>query len=259
MKSTLIGLLVALICVLLGAMTHAVSPVFLISNVTALLIVLGGALGATMAGFDMAATKGVFKAIKRAILPPPAADPAKTLTLIVQFARKARHEGLLSLESEITDLDLPFMRKGLQLAIDGSDPDAVAAVLRNDIRTMKARHKVAADWTSSYGIYAPTFGIIGAVIGLIADARPPRQAGRARRWHRLGVRRHVLGRVHRQRRDAAAVRQDEADVDRRGGVEGDDARGRARDPGRAEPTSDRRDAHHLPAAVAGRPAPTGHG
>jgi chemotaxis protein MotA len=168
MKSTLIGLLVALFCVLLGGMTHAVSPIFLISNVTALLIVLGGALGATMAGFDMAATKGVFKAIKRAILPPPAADPAKTLTLIVQFARKARHEGLLSLESEITDLDLPFMRKGLQLAIDGSDPDAVAAVLRNDIRTMKARHKVAADWTSSYGIYAPTFGIIGAVIGLIA-------------------------------------------------------------------------------------------
>ena len=135
---------------------------------TALLIVIGGALGATMASFDMSATKNVFKAIKRAILPPPPVDAAKTLTLIVQFARKARHEGLLSLESEITDLDLPFMRKGLQLAIDGSDPEAVAAVMRNDIRTMKARHKVAADWCSSYGIYAPTFGIIGAVIGLIA-------------------------------------------------------------------------------------------
>ena len=60
------------------------------------------------------------------------------------------------------------MRKGLQLAIDGSDPEAVAAVLRNDIRTMKARHKVAADWCTSFGVFAPTFGIIGAVIGLIA-------------------------------------------------------------------------------------------
>jgi chemotaxis protein MotA len=168
MKSTLIGLILAIVGVFLGALTHGVSPVFLISNVTALMIVILGALGATMAGFEMSATKNAFKAIKRAVLPPPAADPATTLALIVQFARKARHEGLLSLESEITDLDLPFMRKGLQLAIDGSDPDAVAAVLRNDIRTMKARHKVGADWCSSFGIYAPTFGIIGAVIGLIA-------------------------------------------------------------------------------------------
>ncbi|MGH9134077.1 MAG: motility protein A [Ilumatobacteraceae bacterium] len=168
MPATLLGLLVALVCVLLGGLTHSVSPVFLVSNVTALLIVLGGALGATMAGFEMSATSRVFKAIKRAVLPPPAIDPATNLALIVRFARKARHEGLLSLESEIGDLDDPFMRKGLQLAIDGGDPDAVAAVLRTDIRTMKARHKVAADWCSSFGIYAPTFGIIGAVIGLIA-------------------------------------------------------------------------------------------
>ena len=120
MKSTLIGLIVAIVCVLLGGLTHGVSPIFLISNVTALLIVLGGALGATMASNEMAATKGVFKAIKRAILPPPAADPAKTLTLIVQFARKARHEGLLSLESEITD---PSVRSVSDLsAILASEP-----------------------------------------------------------------------------------------------------------------------------------------
>jgi len=168
MKATLIGLIVALACVMLGAQTHGVSPVFLISNVTALLIVIGGALGATMASFEMAATSGVFKAIKKAVLPKSSPEGAVNIAILVEFARKARHEGLLSLESEISRIDDVFMRRGLQLAIDGSDPEAVAQVLRTDIKAMKVRHKVAADWCQSFGVFAPTFGIIGAVIGLIA-------------------------------------------------------------------------------------------
>jgi chemotaxis protein MotA len=168
MPATLVGLIVALACVMLGALTHAVSPVFLLSNITALLIVIGGALGATMASFDMSATSRVFKAIKQAMMPKPLPDAAETLKLLVTFARKSRHEGLLSLESEVAVLEDPFMKKGLQLAIDGSDPEAVADVMRTEIRTMKARHKVAAEWCTAFGIFAPTFGIIGAVIGLIA-------------------------------------------------------------------------------------------
>lgn len=168
MPATLIGLIVALACVMLGAITHGVSPVFLVTNVTALLIVPGGALGATMASFEFEATTGVFKAIMKAVLPKPMPDGAVNIGILVEFARKARHDGLLSLESEIGQIDDIFMRRGLQLAIDGSDPEAVAQVLRTDIKSMKVRHKVAADWCQAYGIFAPTFGIIGAVIGLIA-------------------------------------------------------------------------------------------
>jgi len=168
MKATLIGLIVALACVMLGAQTHGVSPVFLVTNVTALLIVVGGALGATMASFEMAATSGVFKAIKKAVLPKSAPEGSVNIAILVEFARKARHEGLLSLESEIARVEDVFMRRGLQLAIDGSDPEAVAQVLRTDIKAMRVRHKVAADWCQSFGVFAPTFGIIGAVIGLIA-------------------------------------------------------------------------------------------
>jgi chemotaxis protein MotA len=166
--ATLVGLLFGVTTVFAGAFFHHVSPVFLVSNVTALLIVLGGALAATLASFEMSATSGVFKAIMRAVLPKEMPDGAHTLRTLVEFARKARHEGLLSLESEVVGLEDAFMRRGLQLAIDGSDPDAVAQVMRTDIRAMKARHKVAADWCQSFGIFAPTFGIIGAVIGLIA-------------------------------------------------------------------------------------------
>ena len=168
MPATLVGLLVALVCVLAGATTHGVSPVFLVSNVTALLIVPGGALGATMASYEFTATTGVFKAIMKAVLgkdPEPGVDTIKQL---VEFARKARGEGLLALESEMAGLEDPFMKRGLQLAIDGSDPDAVAQVMRTDIKAMKVRHKLGSDWCQSYGIFAPTFGIIGAVVGLIA-------------------------------------------------------------------------------------------
>ena len=81
--------------------------------------------------------------------------------------RDAAYEGLLALESEIGSLTDVFMKRGLQLAIDGSDPEAVAQVMKTDIKAMKARHKVGAEWCTAFGIFAPTFGIIGAVIGLI--------------------------------------------------------------------------------------------
>lgn len=166
--ATLIGLVLAFGLVLVGAFFKHVSPVFLFTNVPALFIVFGGAFGATMASFDMGASKKVIAAIKLAIFSPPPVDARRNLELLVGFARKSRHEGLLSLEPEIAQIEDRFMRKGLQLAIDGSDPEAVADVMRTDIRTMKARHKIGADWCSTYGIYAPTFGIIGAVMGLIA-------------------------------------------------------------------------------------------
>ncbi len=168
MKATLIGLVVAFIGTIVGGFVKGVNPIILITNVPAIMIVIIGALGATMASFEMAATSNVFKAIMKAIFPKPTADPADSLARIVDFANRSRHEGLLSLEADVAALDDPFMQKALQLAIDGNDPEAVSDVMRTDIRTMKARHKIAAEWCTSFGIFAPTFGIIGAVFGLIA-------------------------------------------------------------------------------------------
>lgn len=168
MKATFIGLIICLIGVVVGGLFKGVSPVLLITNIPALFIVILGALGATMASFEMKVTSQVMKAIMRAVFPKPLPDPSVSLGRLVDFANKSRHEGILSLESEVGELDDPFMQKALQLAIDGNDPEAVADVMRTDIRTMKARHKVAADWCMAYGVFAPTFGIIGAVMGLIA-------------------------------------------------------------------------------------------
>ncbi|MEM9040053.1 MAG: motility protein A [Actinomycetota bacterium] len=168
MKATLIGLLVAMLGSVVGGLTKGVNPVVLITNVPAILIVIVGGLGATMASFDMKATSGAVKAIMIAIFPKPLPPADETLKTLVEFANKARREGLLSLESEMSDLEDQFMKKSLQLAIDGNDPEDVADVMRTEIKSMKARHKVGAEWCMTFGIFAPTFGIIGAVMGLIA-------------------------------------------------------------------------------------------
>lgn len=168
MKATLIGLMVAGLGTVVGGFVKGVNPVYLITNIPAIMIVIVGGLGATMASFDMKATSGVFKAIMKAIFPKKTPPPSENLTTLVEYANRARKEGLLSLESEVSDLEDPFMKRSLQLAIDGNDPEDVAAVMRTDIKAMKARHKVGADWCQAYGIFAPTFGIIGAVMGLIA-------------------------------------------------------------------------------------------
>ncbi|MFZ4718681.1 MAG: motility protein A [Ilumatobacteraceae bacterium] len=168
MPATLIGLLIALAGVFVGAITHHVSPVFLISNITALLIVIVGAFGATMASFDMPTTSGIFKAIMRVLLPKKDHDPEATVRQLVGFARTARSEGLLALEAQMASVEDQFLRRALQLAIDGSDPEAVADVMKSEVKAMKARHKRSSDWCQQMGIFAPTFGIIGAVIGLIA-------------------------------------------------------------------------------------------
>jgi chemotaxis protein MotA len=168
MPATLVGLLVALVGVFVGAITHGVSPVFLLTNVTAILIVIVGALGATMASFDMPTTAGVFKAIMSVLLPKKDYDQEATVRQLVGFARTARSEGLLALEAQMSSIEDQFLRRALQLAIDGSDPEAVADVMKSELKAMKARHKRSSDWCQQMGIFAPTFGIIGAVIGLIA-------------------------------------------------------------------------------------------
>jgi chemotaxis protein MotA len=134
----------------------------------ALLIVIVASIGATLLSFTFKDTTNVFKAILKSILPGAPIDKIVAIKNVVEMAGKARRDGILTLEAELQKIDDPFLKKGLQMAIDGVDPESVQEVLKTDIKAMKARHKVGADWCITMGIFAPTFGIIGAVFGLIA-------------------------------------------------------------------------------------------
>ena len=91
----------------------------------------------------------------------------RPIATLVSLAEKARKEGLLALEAQVKDIDDPFLKRGLQMGIDGTDPEELRTVLEGEIAAKKGEDKVAAKFFNAMGGYAPTIGIIGTVVGLI--------------------------------------------------------------------------------------------
>jgi chemotaxis protein MotA len=104
--------------------------------------------------------------IKNAIIGAPM-DLPKTIQILVSFAERARREGLLALEEQARDIDDPFLQKGIQLAVDGTDPELVPAILETEIAYLGERHTAGASILSTMGGFAPTLGVIGTVAGLV--------------------------------------------------------------------------------------------
>jgi chemotaxis protein MotA len=163
--STAIGLLVGIAGLFLGA-TMEGSNVFAILNPSAMLIVLGGTLGATIAGTSFESIKNIPKLYMMAFNAPQHDLNAKVAEL-VGYAESARRDGLLALDEQTGSIEDPFTRKGLQLVVDGTDPDLVADILEAENSAMKKRHAAARQPFEKAGGYAPTMGIIGTVFGLI--------------------------------------------------------------------------------------------
>lgn len=164
----LVGLLLVLIGVFLGAIMKHVNPAALFTVPAAFLIVIVASLGAAMMSNTTSDAKRFIKYLLLGIKGQKEPDGAGAIDQIVSFAERARREGLLALEGELDSIEDPFFRRGLQLAIDGGDPEMVAEVMESEVKAMSERHKVGAKFMMSVGIFSPTFGIIGAVFGLIA-------------------------------------------------------------------------------------------
>ncbi|MCU1344117.1 MAG: pomA 1 [Acidimicrobiia bacterium] len=168
-QGSIIGILMVLVGVFVGTMMKGVSPAFLVSVPAAFLIVLGGAIGAAFIGNPMSTNKRLFKLIAMAFKGPDIAASEETINQVVNFSDRARREGMLSLEDECQRIEDPFLRKGLQMAIDGTDPEQVREVLELEVEAMRERHAAGSNLLIQIGVYSPTFGIIGAVVGLIAS------------------------------------------------------------------------------------------
>jgi chemotaxis protein MotA len=163
--SSAIGLGVALLGLFLGP-TMEGSNVFAIINPSAMLIVLCGTLGATIAGASFDAIKAIPKLYMLA-LNAPVHDLNAKVSELVGYAESARRDGLLALDEVTQAIDDEFTKKGLQLVVDGTDPDLVAEILESEVAAMKKRHAMMASPFEKAGGYAPTMGIIGTVFGLI--------------------------------------------------------------------------------------------
>jgi chemotaxis protein MotA len=160
-----IGIVISLVGIAIGA-TMEGANVMVVLNVPAALIVLVGTLGATIAACGLPAHIRLPKLYMRAIMPPDL-DLVGRVNELVGYAERARRDGLLALDEAVKDIEDPFTKKGLQLVVDGTDPDLVAAVLDAENEAMRKRHTAARNPFAQAGAMAPTMGIVGTVFGLV--------------------------------------------------------------------------------------------
>jgi chemotaxis protein MotA len=166
--ASLIGILIALVGVFVGAILKGADPVVLFTNVPALMIVFLGTIGVVWQSHTMKENLAALKAILKVYLPGPPPDAKAIVDKLVAYAGTARTEGMLGLEQKAKEEEDPFLAKALTLAADGADPAVIRDTLKFEISAMKERHRTCANWHQSAGVFSPTLGIVGAVVGLIA-------------------------------------------------------------------------------------------
>ena len=164
-KISILGLLFGIVAIVGGQLMEG-GHVASLSQPTALLIVLGGTLGAVMLQSPYSTfMRGVRMA--RWVWSPPVVNSMQLIKQISNWSHIARREGLLALENVMNQLKDDFTRKGLQLLVDGAEPERLREVLEVEISTYEQEMKLSARIWEAAGGYSPTIGILGAVMGLI--------------------------------------------------------------------------------------------
>lgn len=165
-KLTVTGCVLALFALVGGSILKGAGLSGLM-NPAAFVIVIVGTIASITVHTPMATFRRAMKIVRWAFR-PPGQDLAALVAQILEWSNSARKQGLLSLEPLVEAQSDPFLKRGLQMLVDGSEPDAIRAVLEVDLRTTEHHDLDAAKVFEGMGIYAPTLGIIGAVLGLMA-------------------------------------------------------------------------------------------
>jgi chemotaxis protein MotA len=162
---TIVGIGLAFGAIFASMILEGGSPTSIIL-IPPIVLVFGGTFGAAMAGGLLKDFIGIIGSLQRVLLGKAVASD-DLVDSIVKLAEKARREGLLALEDAMKDVDNAFLKKGLQLAIDGTDSDELRDILEAEVEAKKKADKQAAKVFDGMGGYAPTIGIIGTVVGLV--------------------------------------------------------------------------------------------
>jgi chemotaxis protein MotA len=134
------------------------------------LITIGGTIAAVMVSFPLSRLKDLPR-ITAIAFREREADPVAIIDSMVDLAEKARREGLLALEDSVNRTEDEFLKRGIQLIVDGTDPELVRDILETDLAYIEDRHKVAKSMYDAMTAYAPAFGMIGTLIGLVQMLR----------------------------------------------------------------------------------------
>jgi chemotaxis protein MotA len=163
--TTLVGVPLGLGMILVGQVLEGGSAWSILQS-TAAIIVFGGTLGAVLVSFSLADVKQAAAGVRR-IFVDDGEGPDATIASILRYAKVARKDGILALEDESASAKDPLLRKGLMLAVDGVNPKTLREMLEIDLVAAEDRDLVPARVFEAAGGYAPTVGILGAVLGLI--------------------------------------------------------------------------------------------
>ncbi len=165
--STIIGLIFGVVAVVWGMiLKHA--PLASLATPAAYVIIFLGTAASIFMAFPMSEIKRIPSLFKMIFVRKKMISKSELIAMFMEWASITRREGLLALESKVDEIEDNFLRNGMRMIIDGNDQEFVRDVLMEDIHATEDRHKAGALIFSQAGMYAPTLGVLGAVIGLIA-------------------------------------------------------------------------------------------
>ncbi len=164
-KSSWIGIVLAIGGIIAGLLLEG-GNLRQIVQPTAAMIVFGGTLGAVMLQFPLPIVVGAIRRLG-SVFVRPSTNPEQTIQRLVQYAQKARRDGIVSLDSSLSDIGDSFLRRSLMLAVDGTEPEELRNIMELELDNQSEYEERVPQVFESAGGFAPTIGIIGAVLGLI--------------------------------------------------------------------------------------------
>ncbi len=165
--TSLLGIIFGMIAVGIGMALKGISPLVIL-NPAALLIIFLGTIASVTIGFPGKELKKIPKLFKVLFTELKVPQIKDLIPLFMDWATLARREGILFLEGQVDEVEDPFLRNGMKLVIDGQSPEFIRDVMNEQLNALEERHEAGAQIFSQAGTYAPTLGVLGAVIGLIA-------------------------------------------------------------------------------------------
>ncbi len=167
--ATIVGTLLCFVLLCVSIMMNGSLLTFV--DVPSMILVFGGAMFATMMCFPLQTMLKMFSVARKVLFAKPV-DPVEHIKTLVKLAEVARRDGILSLENHLNEGEYDdFMVRGLRMAIDGQDPAVIQTAMEQEVETMLERHGTGKALFETLGKYAPAFGMLGTIIGLILMLR----------------------------------------------------------------------------------------
>ena len=165
--ASLVGIVVGVVMVLLGVMTSGgIQTIGHFMDLPSFLITFGGSIASVLTAGKLPDFIGGLQSIKLAFQ-ERVLDPGQVIHTIIDLSNVARKEGLLALEEAASGIEEPFLKKGIMLVVDGTDPDLVRGILETDLVCLEDRHKKVISFWEKWAEMGPAWGMIGTLIGLI--------------------------------------------------------------------------------------------